>query len=64
MDEIDKRNDADRTRLWTAGLVLSAAGFGLTVTHHQGFFYGMRIGFQIRVAAISAVYRKVLRLGR
>jgi hypothetical protein len=46
--------------MWAA--VLGAFGYCYCLIHHQLFWYGMRMGFDMRQQAIAAVQAKVLRL--
>ena len=44
--------------LYATGVILSSAIY--TFTHHPYFFGMMRIGMQVRIAACSLLYRKVM----
>eukprot|EP00123_Amoebidium_parasiticum_P016908 comp23635_c0_seq1/m.40294 comp23635_c0_seq1/g.40294 ORF comp23635_c0_seq1/g.40294 comp23635_c0_seq1/m.40294 type:complete len:1411 (-) comp23635_c0_seq1:61-4293(-) len=41
---------------------ITIASAGITILHHQFFFYIMRLGMQIRTAMMGAVYRKTVSL--
>eukprot|EP00892_Ulva_mutabilis_P006809 jgi/Ulvmu1/44/UM001_0047.1 len=52
-------DDADG---WMWAVLLCLFGVGLALAHHQLFWCGMRLGFQMKQQAIAAVQDKVLQL--
>ncbi|KAL4424666.1 hypothetical protein ABPG77_004473 [Micractinium sp. CCAP 211/92] len=47
---------------WMWAAILGIFGYAYAFVHHQLFWYGMRMGFNMRQQAVAAVQAKVLRL--
>ncbi|KAI8913475.1 P-loop containing nucleoside triphosphate hydrolase protein [Gorgonomyces haynaldii] len=56
------RDPRQETDGYLYALYLSLCVVGHAIFHHIEFFYGMRVGMQIRVGLTTAVYRKCLKL--
>lgn len=54
--------DEDATRGYIFAGALSAVAFAYCLCHHQTFWYGMRLGYRMRVAGVGVLHKKALTL--